>query len=58
MNVLFGKFGQNISNLIWDTSSSRKAYSKVDEYDDVEEDEDEDEYDEIPGGMMAKLESF
>ena len=56
MDVPFGKFGQNISNLIWDTSSSRKAYSKVDEYDDVEEDEDE--YDEIPGGMMAKLESF
>ena len=56
MNVPFGKFGQNISNLIWDTSSSRKAYSKVDEYDD--DDLEEDEYDEIPGGVMAKLESF
>ena len=40
------EFGENISNLIWDTSSSRKAYSKVDEYD------------EIPGGVMAKWSRF
>lgn len=55
-NVPFGSIGENLSKLIWDDGfSSRKVYSKVDEYDDVD---DSDAYDEIPGGVMAKLESF
>ena len=55
-NVPFGRIGENLSKLIWDDGfSSRKVYSKVDEYDDVD---DSDAYDEIPGGVMAKLESF
>jgi len=54
--VPFGNIlGQKLSKLIWnDTTPKSSSYSPVDEYDEY----DDNAYDEIPGGMMAKLESF